>query len=158
MCSFNALPDELIHHILHYLAPEETLAAVALTSRRYNRIADEPLLWKYYCQVHFKYWQAEHRFRAKVAGDLHAVNWKSLYLLRLRRNSRIANLVDGIVASRVSRLEKTEQICQYGYDAKDYLLTQCRVDDHAEDVLARRYALCHTFLYVFSLLGARIRT
>lgn len=138
MASFDALPDELIHHILHYLSPEQTLTAVALVSRRFSNIAHEPLLWKYYCQTGFRYWQSEHRFQDKLRGNLHDVDWKALYLLRLKRNSRIANLIDGIVASRVSRLEKTEQICQYGYDAKDYLLTQCRIDESAEDVLARR--------------------
>ncbi|KAI0799324.1 hypothetical protein GGR55DRAFT_669789 [Xylaria sp. FL0064] len=142
MPSLASLPDELIHHILHYLAPEQTLTAVALVSRRLNDIAHEPLLWKYYCQIGFRYWQAEHRFHDKLRGNLHDVDWKALYLLRLKRNARIANLVDGIVASRVSRLEKTEAICQYGYDAKDYLLTQCRIDDSAEDVLARRYYSC----------------
>ncbi|RWA12555.1 hypothetical protein EKO27_g2568 [Xylaria grammica] len=138
MPSFDSLPDELIHQILHYLAPEQTLATVALVSRRFSNIAHEPLLWKYYCQTGFRYWQAEHHFPDKVRGDLHDVDWKALYLLRLKRNSRIASLIDGIVASRVSRLDKTEQICQYGYDAKDFLLTQCRIDECAEDVLARR--------------------
>ncbi|KAJ8120548.1 hypothetical protein ONZ43_g2766 [Nemania bipapillata] len=142
MCSFDSLPDELIHQILHYLLPEQTLTSVALVSRRFNNIAHEPLLWKYYCQTSFRYWQAEHRFHDKVRGNLHDVDWKALYILRLRRNGRIANLIDGIVASRVSRLEKTEQICQFGYDAKDYLLTQCRVDESVEDVLARRYYSC----------------
>ncbi|KAI1130139.1 hypothetical protein F5Y10DRAFT_236283 [Nemania abortiva] len=142
MCSFDSLPDELIHQILHYLSPEQTLTIVALVSRRFNNIAHEPLLWKYYCQTGFKYWQAEHHFHDKAHGSLHDVDWKALYLLRLRRNGHIANLIDGIVASRVSRLEKTEQICQYGYDAKDYLLTQCRVDESVEDVLARRYYSC----------------
>ncbi|KAJ8132593.1 hypothetical protein O1611_g1034 [Lasiodiplodia mahajangana] len=142
MCSFDSLPDELIQQILHYLSPEQTLTIVALLSRRFNNIAHEPLLWKYYCQTGFRYWQAEHRFHDKVHGQLHDVDWKALYLLRLKRNGHIAKLVDGIVASRVSRLEKTEQICQYGYDAKDYLLTQCRVDESVEDVLARRYYSC----------------
>ncbi|KAI0969158.1 hypothetical protein F4678DRAFT_474166 [Xylaria arbuscula] len=142
MTSLNSLPDELIHHILHYLSPEQTLAAVALVSRRLSDLAHEPLLWKYYCQTGFRYWQAEHRFHDKVHGSLHDVDWKGLYLLRLKRNSRIARLIDGIVASRVSRLDKTEKICQYGYDAKDFLLTQCRIDESAEDVLARRYYSC----------------
>ncbi|KAI8627595.1 hypothetical protein F5Y19DRAFT_173081 [Xylariaceae sp. FL1651] len=142
MTSFDSLPDELLHQILHYLSPEQTLKTVALLSHRLNRIAQEPLLWKHYCQTNFRYWQAEHRFDDKVQGRLHDVDWKGLYLLRLKRNSRIAKLIDGIVTSRVSRLDKTEQICQYGYDAKDYLLTQCRIDESAEDVLARRYYSC----------------
>ncbi|KAI0198615.1 hypothetical protein F4808DRAFT_435200 [Astrocystis sublimbata] len=142
MTSLDSLPYELIQQVLQYLDPQDVLAAVALTSRQLNRIAEEPLLWRYYCQTCFKYWQAEHRFQDKLRGQLRNVDWKGLYLLRLRRNSHIARLVDGIVASRVSRLEKTEQICRYGYDAKDYLLSQCRVDDAHKDVLARRYYAC----------------
>ncbi|KAJ2984567.1 hypothetical protein NUW58_g5993 [Xylaria curta] len=142
MSSLSSLPAELIHQILQYLSPEHTLTAIALVSRRFNDIANEPLLWRYYCQAYFRYWQAEHCFHDKVRGKVHDVDWKALYLLRLRCNNHIGNLIDGIVASRVSRLAKTEQICQYGYDAKDYLLTQCRVDESVEDVLARRYYSC----------------
>ncbi|KAI1498437.1 F-box domain-containing protein [Biscogniauxia marginata] len=142
MTLLDFLPDELVHQILHYLTPEETLGTIALLSRRFNRVAQEPLLWKYYCQTYFKYWQANHHFGEKLKGKLRDVNWKRLYLLRLARNRRIAQLVDDIVASRVSRLDKMEQICLYGYDAKDYLLSQCRIDDCAEDVLARRYYAC----------------
>ncbi|KAI0474972.1 hypothetical protein GGR56DRAFT_643904 [Xylariaceae sp. FL0804] len=142
MACLDGLPDELLQQILHYLSPEETLSTVALLSRRFNSVAQEPLLWKVYCQTSFKYWRAEHRFRDKLQGNLHDVDWKRLYLLRLAQNSRIAGLVDGIIASRVSRLDKTEQICRYGYDAKDYLLSQCRIDESAEDVLARRYYSC----------------
>ncbi|CAJ2508562.1 Uu.00g135880.m01.CDS01 [Anthostomella pinea] len=142
MSFFDLLPDELLHHILHYLSPEETLETVAFLSRRFNSIAQEPLLWKYYCRSSFRYWQAEHRFDDKVHAELHHVHWKRLYLLRLARNRHIAGLVDGIVASHIARLEKTEKICRYGYDAKDYLLSQCRIDESADDVLARRYYSC----------------
>ncbi|KAI1319571.1 hypothetical protein F5Y16DRAFT_390719 [Xylariaceae sp. FL0255] len=142
MASIHALPDELVHQILHYLSPDETLNTVALLSHRFNSIAQEPLLWKHYCRAHFRYWQAEHCFQHKLDGPLHDVHWKRLYLLRKRRNAHIATLVDGIVASRVQRLHKTEQICRYGYDAKDYLLTQCRIDESVDDVLARRYYSC----------------
>ncbi|KAI0150572.1 hypothetical protein GGR57DRAFT_186112 [Xylariaceae sp. FL1272] len=142
MSSFDSMPDELIQQILHYLSPEACLTTVAYISRRFYAIAQEPLLWRYYCQVSFRYWQAEHRFHDKLNGALRDVNWKNLYLLRLKRNAQIATLIDDIVASRVSRLCKTERICAFGYDAKDYLLTQCRVDDSADDVLARRYYSC----------------
>jgi F-box protein 21 len=152
MPSLHSLPDELIHQILHYLSPEQTLKTVAILSRRFNRIAHEPLLWKHYCQSNFRYWQSEHHFDDKVHGALHDVDWKGLHVLRLKRNSRIANLIDGIVASRVLRLEKTEQICQYGYDAKDYLLTQCRIDESAEDILARRCVILFIFTHVYTVL------
>ncbi|KAI2622696.1 hypothetical protein GGS26DRAFT_567287 [Hypomontagnella submonticulosa] len=142
MASINSLPDEIVHHILLYVSPEETLTKIAFLSKRFNRVAQEPLLWRAYCQDNFKYWDSRHGFKERLKDNLHNTDWKSLFLLRLGRNACIARLVDGIVASRVSRLQRIEQICLYGYDAKDYLLSQCRVSDSVEDVLARRYYSC----------------
>ncbi|KAI5859906.1 hypothetical protein GGS23DRAFT_582930 [Durotheca rogersii] len=139
MASFASLPDELVQHVLLYVSPEETLASVSLLSKRFHRVAQEPLLWRCYCRDTFKYWESAHHFKQSLQGSLRATDWKRLFIRRLGRNACIAKLVDGIVASHVSRLEKIEQICQYGYDAKDYLLSQCRVPDSADDVLARRY-------------------
>ncbi|KAI8965545.1 hypothetical protein F5Y11DRAFT_294552 [Daldinia sp. FL1419] len=142
MASINSLPDEIVHHILLYVPPEETLSKVTLLSKRFNRVAHEPLLWRCYCQQNFKYWEASHHFKERLNGYLYATDWRRLFLLRLGRNAYIARLLDGIIASRVSRLQKTEQICLYGYDAKDYLLSQCQVPDSAKDALARRYYAC----------------
>ncbi|OTB12518.1 hypothetical protein K445DRAFT_320960 [Daldinia sp. EC12] len=142
MASINSLPDEIVHHILLYVSPEETLSKVALLSKRFNRVAHEPLLWRWYCKHTFKYWEASHHFKERLNGYVHGTDWRRLFLLRLGRNAYIARLLDGIVASRVSRLQKMEQICLYGYDAKDYLLSQCQAPDSAKDVLARRYYAC----------------
>ncbi|KAI0098434.1 hypothetical protein F4814DRAFT_433918 [Daldinia grandis] len=142
MASINSLPDEIVHHILLYVPPEETLSNIALLSKRFNRVAHEPLLWRCYCEHNFKYWEASHHFKERLKGYLRGTDWRRLFLLRLGRNAYIARLLDGIVASRVSRLQKMEQICLYGYDAKDYLLSQCQAPDSAKDVLARRYYSC----------------
>ncbi|OTB02373.1 hypothetical protein M426DRAFT_322639 [Hypoxylon sp. CI-4A] len=140
--SLPSLPDEIVHQILLYVPPEETLSNVALTSRRFHRVAQEPLLWRSYCEDTFKYWDASHHFKERLRANAHRTNWKRLFLLRRKGNADIARLVDGIVASRVFRLQKMEQICRYGYDAKDYLLSQCRIPDSVDDVLARRYYSC----------------
>ncbi|KAI0012370.1 hypothetical protein F4779DRAFT_568378 [Xylariaceae sp. FL0662B] len=142
MCFFDALPDELVHHILQYVSPEETLTKVSLLSKRFHRIAQEPLLWRRYCKDNFKYWESSHRVKDKLQGKVHDTNWKRLFLVRRGRNAYIAKLIDSIVTSRLSRLQKMEQICVYGYDAKDYLLSQCAIDDSSEDFLARRYYAC----------------
>ncbi|ETS85514.1 hypothetical protein PFICI_03539 [Pestalotiopsis fici W106-1] len=141
--SFDQLPDEIIAHILSYLAPEETLTTVPRLSKRFHRIADTQLLWKLYCETSFRYWHPEHDIAQKLRNRASDVDWKGLFALRLQRNRRIARLLDGIVASRVSRLEKTEEICQHGYDAKDFLLSQCKIADTADDVLARRFYSCN---------------
>lgn len=143
MASFDALPDELINHILHYIPPEETLLIVSRVSKRFHRVTQTPLLWRYYCHVSFKYWQSEHDFKNKLRKRASDVDWKALFILRLQRNHHIARLLNGVVTSRVSRLQKTEDICQYGYDAKDFLLYQCKIDNEVDDVLARRYYSCN---------------
>jgi len=140
--SLEHLPTELLQLILHNVPAQDVLSSVALVSRCLHHVAQEPLLWKHFCLHHFKYWQAQHYIRRKAAGPVNAVDWKRLFILRLQRNIHIAYLVDGIVASRVRRLQKSETICLYGYDAKDYLLAQCRVDSSADDVLARRFYAC----------------
>ena len=136
------LPDELVQHLLHYVPPEDILQNFSLLSKRLHRVAQEPLLWRYYCRTTFKYWNSDHRLGEKLRRPVHHVDWKALFLLRLRRNARAAVLLDGIVESRVLRLQKMEQICRFGYDVKDFLLAQCRVDESADDVLARRHYSC----------------
>lgn len=142
MALLEALPDELIQHILHYLPPQDTLAHVLCLSRRLHRVAREPLLWKHYCQSTFRYWQRDHRFQDKLGARAQDVDWAGLFVLRLQRTARVARLLDSIVGSRVLRIHRIEQICRLGYDAKDYLLAQCRADESAPDVLARRYFAC----------------
>ncbi|KAJ1324258.1 F-box protein 21 [Microdochium nivale] len=140
--TLDGLPDEIIQLILHHVPAHATLSSVALTSRRLHRVSQEPLLWKHYCVKNYKYWHAEHDFRRSLRAPVHSVDWKRLFMVRLRRNDHVRRLVDGIVSSRVCRLQKSEDICQYGYDAKDFLLTQCKIGDDAHDVLARRFYSC----------------
>ncbi|KAH6653747.1 hypothetical protein BKA67DRAFT_535106 [Truncatella angustata] len=143
MSSFAELPDEIVTHILNYLAPEVTLTVIPRLSKRFHRITDTPLLWKFYCENSFRYWQPDHNIKHKLRNKVSDVDWRALFALRHRRNRRIAHLLDDIVASRVSRLQKTEEICQFGYDAKDFLLRQCKIHESADDVLARRFYSCN---------------
>lgn len=143
MTLFDSLPDELISHILNFLDPASTLTTIPRLSKRFYRIADTQLLWKHYCEDSFRYWQADHAIREKFDRKSSDVDWKALFELRLRRNRHIAQLLQDIVASRVERLHKTEEICKYGYDAKDFLLSQCKVADDLDDVLARRFYACN---------------
>lgn len=138
MASLELVPDEIIRHILYYIAPEEILSSVQILSRRLHRLANEPLLWKYYCRISFEYWNPEHQFQQKLTLRASEVEWKPLWMERNRRNRRVSYLMDGILATKVGRLHKFGQICMLGYDAKDFLLEQCHTDESAEDVLARR--------------------
>ncbi|KAH6891009.1 Transglutaminase-like superfamily-domain-containing protein [Thelonectria olida] len=137
--SLDQIPDEIVHHLLYYVSPEDNLANVQLLSRRLRHIASEPLLWRYYCQHGFKFWNPEHNLPGKLKERASEVDWKGLFLLRKRRNEEISGLFDHVLATKVNRVRRTEQIAQLGYDAKDFLLEQCQADDSVEDVLARRY-------------------
>ncbi|KAK8069301.1 hypothetical protein PG994_005917 [Apiospora phragmitis] len=123
MASFDALPDELITQILHYTSPK----------RRFCRFPpfrnDSPVSRK-----------------RPYSGDTTVTQLSSTGKLTTPSTpngaTRTSRLLDGIVATRLERLQRIEEICQYGYDAKDYLLSQCKIDDNAPDVLARRYYAC----------------
>jgi F-box protein 21 len=138
MLSFLQFPDEIIQHLLYYLSAEDNLSSVQLVSKRLHRLASENLLWRHHCQNAWKYWHPDHDYEQKLEALPSEVDWKHLFILRKRRNARISNLLDGILATRVGRVRKFEQICSLGYDAKDFLLEQCRVDESRDDVLARR--------------------
>lgn len=138
MPSLDGVPDEVIQHILHFVSPDDNLRSVQLLSKRFNRLANEALLWRHYCRISFRYWAPEHQFQEKLQGLATDVDWKDLWMIRRRRNSHVGHLLDGILTTQVGRIKKFEQICLLGYDAKDFLLEQCHTDESAEDVLARR--------------------
>ncbi|KAK0610456.1 hypothetical protein B0T17DRAFT_500397 [Bombardia bombarda] len=139
MTSLNDVPEEIIRHILSYVSPEDNLRAFQLLSSRFHHIANDSLLWRYYCQTSFTYWHPDHRIQEKFAARASSVEWKRLWMARKGKNVQTSRNLDGIIASKVGQLRRLQQICLLGYDAKDFLLEQCRSDDSAEDVLARRY-------------------
>lgn len=138
MTALEDIPDEILQHILSFVSPQDNLVRVQLLSRRLNHLANEPLLWRSHCQSSFTYWDSSHSFPAKLAGSVFDVDWKALFLVRKAREARASMLFDGILASKLGRARRFEQICLLGYDAKDFLLEQCRTIDSAKDVLARR--------------------
>ncbi|ROT42735.1 F-box domain-containing protein [Sodiomyces alkalinus F11] len=139
MPCLDQIPDEIIHHILTFVSPEDNLLRVQLFSRRLNALANDPILWRQHCRTSFAHWDPRHDLPAKLDADVASVDWKALFLLRKARNVHISNLFDGILSTKLGRVRKFEQICRLGYDAKDFLLEQCRTIDSADDVLARRY-------------------
>lgn len=148
MISLDQIPDEIIHQILHYISPEDNLLSVHPLSSRLNQLANEPILWRYYCLHSFKFWKTDHKFSEKLEKPVSNIPWKQLFLLRKRRNARIAYLFDGILATKYGRVKKFEEICLLGYDAKDFLLDQAQTPDAADDVLARRYESIRSVWFV----------
>ncbi|CRK46701.1 hypothetical protein BN1723_007210 [Verticillium longisporum] len=80
MPTLEEIPDEIIHHILSFVSPENNLLRVQLLSRRLNTIANEPLLWRQHCRTAFTYWGPDHDFQAKLDGKVSDVDWKALFL------------------------------------------------------------------------------
>jgi F-box protein 21 len=138
MLPFGDIPDEIIRQVLSYISPDDAVISVQFVSRRFRRLANEALLWRHHCQISFQVWDHHHQFRQKLTLPAADTDWKNLWITRTRRNSELARLMDGILATKTGRLKKFEQICRLGYDAKDFLLEQSRTDESAEDVLARR--------------------
>lgn len=66
------------------------------------------------------------------------MDWKKLYVHRMRTDGDITHILDGILRGQVGRIRKFGWISRFGYDAKDTLLRHCRTGDEVEDVLARR--------------------
>jgi F-box protein 21 len=142
--TLSQLPDEVLQHILFYLSPSDLLSNVQRISKRFSRLASEPLLWRHHCRVQFKYWDSKHRIKQKFLGNVGDVDWKTLYRHRKRVESETTDILDSIIAGQVNRIQKFKMIADFGYDAKDTLLRHCRTCETAVDVLARREA---TFPY-----------
>lgn len=138
MASLNDIPDEIIRQILFHVRALDNLSCVQLLSHRLNHIANDPLLWRYYCRASFHYWHPSHDFPRKLRQRAPEVDWKALWLYRARGDVRISNIFDDLLDTKVCRMANLKKICLQGYDAKDFLLEQCHTDDSAEDVLARR--------------------
>ncbi|TGO41772.1 hypothetical protein BHYA_0016g00090 [Botrytis hyacinthi] len=138
--TFEILPDEIVQQILYFSSPHDTLTNIQLVSKRFNRLGNEPLLWRYHCRVHFKYWDARHAVPQKFAGVVGDVNWKGLYIHRENVDTRTTNALNGLLETRANRIVNFEEIGRFGYDAKDALLRHSRM--RGDDYLARKYYAC----------------
>ncbi|CAN8104745.1 unnamed protein product [Discula destructiva] len=139
MANIYDVPDEIIRQIIQHVPPEEAFANCPLVSKTFKRVAFEPLLWKHFCLSSFRFWNSEHCLNQKLESRASKTPWRDLWRRRKLRNDLIAQLLRGIVATKVDRFSRMWQICRYGYDAKDYLLEQIQIPDSVEDSLARRY-------------------
>lgn len=142
MGTIDGVPDEIIRQILQHVPPEEAYNNLPLVSKKFKRIASDPLLWKHYCQTSFRFWQPSHRLDDKLAARASRTAWRDLWRRRKYRNDLVARLLDEIISTKVARNSKIGRICELGYDAKDYLLAQIETPHSAEDALARRLGYC----------------
>jgi F-box protein 21 len=133
------LPEEILHSILCHSPPAEA-AALEQCSRRFNHVTNEPLLWRHFCQTHYQFWDRRHDLPRKLASPVSSVDWKALFVSRYRVDRSVTRLLDSTLACQTGRIDKFRTVIDYGYDAKDTLWRESRVET-GEDHLARRWAL-----------------
>lgn len=136
--SFIHLPDEILNSILCYSSPQ-SCAAVEQTHTRFRHVTNEPLLWRYNCLSHYKYWDGRHELRQKLTRPVQEIDWKALFVYRYVVDRSTTRLLDGILDSQTGRFEKFRSVVNLGEDAKDTLLRHSRAES-GEDLLARRWA------------------
>jgi F-box protein 21 len=141
LTSLNVLPDEILQLVLFHLSPQDTVLNVQRASKRFHRLGNEPLLWRYHCRVQFRYWDAKHRIQHKFLGAVGDVDWKMLYTHRKKVDTQTTEILNSILEDQANRIKKFNSMGEFGYDAKDTLVRHCRAEETAEDVLARRYIL-----------------
>jgi F-box protein 21 len=134
----DTLPDDVVHQLLYYVPPDDTLHAFQLTCRRFARLSNEPLLWRFHCR-NFKYWNSAHEISTKFRAPAAGVDWKLLFIRRSADNLKASRLFEEILTTTHRRWHRFEQVARLGYDAKEFLLKQCNAGAHLEDVLSRRF-------------------
>ncbi|KAH8592230.1 Hemimethylated DNA-binding protein YccV like-domain-containing protein [Bisporella sp. PMI_857] len=143
-----ALPDEVLQHILSYISAQDIILGVQRVCKRFNRLANEPLLWRSLCKLDYNYWDLKHRIKQKFLGSVSDVDWKNLYRHRSLVDRQTTAHLDSILKGQIDRIKKFDSIGKFGYDAKDTLLRHCRTSDQAGDVLSRRYYATAVLDYV----------
>ena len=134
------LPDEILRSVCFFLDWHDALSLQS-TSRRFGDVANEHLLWKYYCQCSFRYWAVSHQISSKFA-DLSFVQWKQLFRNHHEAEIRTRSALQGIISSQRARTPKIESIVELGYDSKAALLQSHARASEFDDHLARRYTMC----------------
>ncbi|KAF2738024.1 F-box domain-containing protein [Polyplosphaeria fusca] len=137
--SFVSLPNEILEAIVLHLDPR-SLIHVSCTSKQFKKLTiDSPIVWRHHCRTEFRFWAPQHNIEAKFAGPLSHVDWRDLFISRLRMKKDVTRLLDGLLQTQHGRIGAINAIAAFGYDAKESLLEECACPDDAEDVLARRY-------------------
>ncbi|KAF2685657.1 F-box domain-containing protein [Lentithecium fluviatile CBS 122367] len=137
--SFTALPTEILDAVFLHLDPP-SLVAVSQTCKLVKKITvDAPIIWRHFCQTHYKSWAPHHDIAAKFAGPLSEVDWHTLFMRRVSAERETRQLLNRVLETQQGRLLHINEIADFGYDVKDTLLKEIACPDDAEDVLARRF-------------------
>lgn len=137
--AFTELPAEILEAVFLHLDPP-SLLSVAQSCRHISKLtADAPLIWRHFCQTRFNTWDPRHDMPAKFAGPLSDVDWRSVFMKRVKVERETLRLLDKVLKGQRSRIQHIDEIAAFGYDVKEVLLREVACDDAREDALARRY-------------------
>ncbi|OAP58645.1 hypothetical protein AYL99_07735 [Fonsecaea erecta] len=131
------LPNEVIQAIFSYL-PFDGNVALAQTCRRLADAAQEPLLWKKYCQDSFRWWDRRHGHADKIR-DGSFLGWKDMFMRRHRTSRTTRQALDRIISEEIGRLDSMKIILEAGYDAKDELFNMFWNAPSSPNNLAQAY-------------------
>jgi F-box protein 21 len=147
------LPDEILHSILRHAHPRESVA-LERTARRFRDVANEPLLWRFYCLTFFDFWDKRHEIQQKLSRPTSSIDWKRLYAVRSNIDAATTKALDSILSSQRGRVEKIQEIINFGYDVKDTLMRHSHAGLDLDDHLARRYVSCFSLPYSLQQISA----
>ena len=133
----NDLPNEVIYQVLFNLSPPDVMSFV-LSSRRFQTFLTPPL-WRYFCQVKYKFWRDSWDLQKIYETPMDLVDWKCIYKDRQLADRQTESSLEQILQTQSNRLRHYEAILTHGFDIKDILLRQIDAMDDAQDILARRY-------------------
>jgi F-box protein 21 len=131
------IPDEVFAKILPHLHPDDILKSIAPACRRLYLLANDPLLWKWICEHHFKAFSSEHKFGDLLKRPALEVDWLALYRLRKQRDSHALQLLDDMTKSPMLQLDKLDALCEFDYDVKELLIEQTQLDPYQGNGFSR---------------------
>ena len=136
-----SLPEEVLTLIVASIS-DACLLELACVCKKLNRICSSPLEMRQRC-MRLRWWEEGHDMdRKKALPHVGDVNWRELFLYRMRVGRATSHFLAEIIAHPTHHIGYFNRIVKYGYDAKDCLYVHAEVaDDEVDDSLARRLAL-----------------
>jgi len=147
-CAILSLPEEVLTAIVS-LVSDSCLLKVSQVCRKLNRICSSPLEMRQRC-IRFRWWEERHEIeKKKRLPRVTDVDWRDLFLYRIRVRLATSHLLDQIIAYPTNHINNFNHIVNFGYDAKDCLKLHASVsDDEVDDPLARRYQATAAIRYI----------
>lgn len=123
-----SLSDEVLVLIVESIS-DSCLLKVARVCKNLNWICSSPLEMRRRC-VRMRWWEERHDMdRKKALPRVVDVNWRELFMYRMRVGMVTAHHLGEIIAHPTQRTKYFNLIAEYGYDAKDCLQANTEIGD-----------------------------